>query len=323
MTIEIIEEGLHTTIQDRGRLGYQSYGFPVSGPMDEFAAQMANILLNNDRNEAVIEMGFIGPTLQFHQDAIIAITGGNMSANLNDTPIPLAQPIQVKKGDILQFRTVKTGGFGYIAIKGGFNLPEILGSRSTIVRADVTGLLGRKLSIGDTIPFSHSYHMKKQFSWGITSDLFAYIEQAPKTIRYIEGAQYNWFEADTFEQEEWTASTQSNRMGYRLEGTPVKRRNDKQLLTEATLFGSIQVPPNGLPIILMADGQPTGGYPKIGQVARVDLRKVSQLRPGQSFRFHKITVDEAITLLASREQLIRTIQRFCQEKWGGIKLWQE
>ncbi len=323
MAIEIIEEGLHTTIQDQGRLGFQSYGFPVSGPMDEFAARMANILVGNDTVEAVIEMSFIGPTIKFHQNAIIAITGGNMSANLNEQPVPLVQPIQVKKDDILQFRTVKTGGFGYMAIKGGIHLPEILGSRSTIVRADVEGLLGRKLSVGDTIAFAHSYYTDNQLNWGITPALFGYIEQPVKAIRYIEGAQYDWFETDTFEQTEWIASTRSNRMGYRLEGTPIQKRKEEQLLTEATSFGSIQVPPNGQPIILMADGQPTGGYPKIGQIARVDLSKVSQLRPGQPFRFQKITVDEAITLLASRERLIRTIQRFVQEKWGGVKLWQE
>ncbi|MFD2656955.1 biotin-dependent carboxyltransferase family protein [Gracilibacillus thailandensis] len=323
MTIEIIEEGLHTTIQDQGRLGYQSYGFSVSGPMDEFAAKMANILVNNDTDEALIEMSFIGPTIKFHQHAIIAITGGNMSANLNDRPIPLAQPIQVKKGDILQFRTVKTGGFGYMAIKGGLDIPEILGSQSTVVRAEVEGVLRGKLAVGDMISFSHSYKTENQLHWGITPALFNYIEQPAKVIRYLEGPQYDWFESDTFEQTKWTASTRSNRMGYLLEGNPIKKRKDQQLLTEATSFGSIQVPPNGQPIILMADGQPTGGYPKIGQVARVDLSKVSQLRPGQPFRFQKITVDEAIILLQCRDRLIRTIQRFCQEKWGGIKLWQE
>ncbi|SFM24225.1 antagonist of KipI [Gracilibacillus orientalis] len=323
MAIEIIEEGLHTTIQDQGRLGFQSYGFPVSGPMDDFAARMANILVDNNPDEAVIEMSFIGPTIIFHQNTIIAITGGNMSANLNEQPVVLAQPVQVKKNDILQFRTVKTGGFGYLAIKGGLDLPEILGSHSTIVRADVKGVLGRKLSVGDTIPLSHSYTTGYQLNWGITPDLFTYIEQPAKTIRYIEGAQYDWFEPNSFEQTEWIATTQSNRMGYRLEGNPIKQRKDQQLLTEATTFGSIQVPSNGQPIILMADGQPTGGYPKIGQVAEVDLNKVSQLRPGQPFRFKKITIDKAITLLARRERLIRTIQYFVHEKWGGIKLCQK
>ncbi|MGP4041397.1 biotin-dependent carboxyltransferase family protein [Gracilibacillus sp. D59] len=323
MAIEIIEEGLHTTIQDQGRLSYQSYGFPVSGPMDEFAAKIANILVDNDPNEAVIEMSFIGPTIKFHQQAIISITGGNMSANLNEQPVPLAQPLQVKKNDILQFRTVKTGGFGYIAIKGGLDIRKVLGSRSTVVRADIEGLLDRKLSVGDILPFSHSYYTDNQLNWGIAPSLFRYIEQPVTTIRYMEGAQYDWFDNDSFEHTTWVASTQSNRMGYRLEGTPITKSKEEQLLTEATTFGSIQVPPNGQPIILMADGQPTGGYPKIGQVARVDLSKISQLRPGQPFRFKKITVKDAINLLANRDQLLRTIHRFVQEKWGGIKLWQE
>ncbi|UOQ85148.1 biotin-dependent carboxyltransferase family protein [Gracilibacillus salinarum] len=318
MSIEIIEQGLHTTIQDQGRLGYQSYGFPVSGAMDDFAAKIANLLLNNEANLAVLEMGYVGPTLTFHQNAIIAVTGADMSANLNDQPLPMYQPVSIKAGDTLQFRTVKTGGFAYLAVKDGFDILEILGSKSTVVRADIDGILGRKLAVGDVLPLCQAHQLPSPLHWGIRSAMFEYISQPDKVIRYLEGAQAEWFESDQLESRDWTLSTQSNRMGYRLEGTPLEQIHEKQLLTEATAYGSIQVPPNGLPIILMADGQPTGGYPKIGQVAKVDLGKVSQIRPGQPFTFQKITLEEALSLLTEREENVKRIQLFTKEKWGEI-----
>ncbi|UOQ48330.1 biotin-dependent carboxyltransferase family protein [Gracilibacillus caseinilyticus] len=318
MSIEIIEQGLHTTIQDQGRFGFQSYGIPVSGAMDDFAAKMANLLLNNEANLAVLEMGYVGPTLTFHQNAIIAVTGADMSANINDQSLPMCQPVSIQAGDTLQFRTVKTGGFAYLAVKEGFDIPAILGSRSTVVRANIDGILGRKLAVGDVLPLCQAHQLPSPLHWGLSSALFDYIKQPNKVIRYLEGAQSDWFESDQLETRDWALSTQSNRMGYRLEGTPLEQIHEKQLLTEATAYGSIQVPPNGLPIILMADGQPTGGYPKIGQVVKVDLGKVSQIRPGQPFTFQKITLDDAISLLAKREVDLKRIQTFTMEKWGEI-----
>ncbi|SHM97348.1 biotin-dependent carboxyltransferase family protein [Gracilibacillus kekensis] len=320
MSIEIIEEGLYTTIQDKGRIGYQSYGFSVSGVMDEFAAVMANLLVGNHDQEALIEMSFIGPTIKFYNNAIIAITGADMSANVNDQLIPLGKPISIKEGDVLQFRTAKTGLYSYLAVKSGFDVTEVLGSRSTLVRAQLNGILGRKLMIGDTISLKDSFTVDRSMEWRLDPSLFNYISQSSHIIRYIRGPQFDWFDHYSFETTDWTTSTQSNRMGYRLKGTAVKRKNQNQLLTEATTFGSIQVPANGQPIVLMADGQPTGGYPKIGQVAKVDLGKLSQIRPGQLFRFQQVTVEEAIQLLHNRYQLYLQLRLFINEKWAGVSL---
>ncbi|GAE92046.1 allophanate hydrolase 2 subunit 2 [Gracilibacillus boraciitolerans JCM 21714] len=165
MTLEIIEEGLHTTIQDKGRIGYQSYGFSVSGAMDEYAATMANLVVGNHKDAAGIEMSFIGPTVSFDQDTIIAITGADMTANISEQVIPLGKAIQINKGDILQFRTAKSGLYGYLAVKGGLDLPEILGSSSTVARAGIKGILGRKLTIGDQLPICQSHSIKQSINW--------------------------------------------------------------------------------------------------------------------------------------------------------------
>ncbi|WP_058306664.1 5-oxoprolinase subunit C family protein [Gracilibacillus massiliensis] len=319
MSLEVIEEGLYTTIQDKGRTGYQSYGFSVSGAMDEFASVMANLLVGNDPEEALIEMSFIGPTIKFHKTTIIAITGADMSANLNDQPIPLGKPISINEGDVLQFRTAKTGLYSYIAVKGGIDVDAVLGSRSTIARAKVDGFLGRKLIIGDTIQLNMSFTTHSLSNWRLNPSFFDYMVQPSQTVRYIKGPQYDWFDHQSFELTDWSTSTQSNRMGYRLKGPTIQRKNQQQLLTEATTFGSIQIPANGQPIVLMADGQPTGGYPKIGQVAKVDLGKLSQIRPSQSFRFQQISVDEAIELLHERLKLYRQIQQFIFEKWSEVR----
>lgn len=315
MTIKVLEAGLHSTIQDAGRHGYQTYGFAVSGPMDEFAAQIANILVYNEPDEAVIEVSFIGPTLQFHQDSIVAITGSDMSANINDQAISLARPISIKKGDILQLRTAKTGAYGYIAIQGGLKLSDVLGSKSTLVRVTHNGLLGRPLKVGDSIPLQRLSVTDPSLDWGVVASLFTYITDSNRMIRYLEGPQAEWFDVETFEDKEWQLSTHSNRMGFRLEGEPVRLLTKEQLASEATSFGAIQVPANGLPIILMADGQPTGGYPKIGQVIRADLAKVSQTRPGSVIRFQRVSYKHAIDQLDQQKQLIAALQYIMKEKW--------
>lgn len=316
MTIEMIEEGLYSSIQDLGRAGYQSSGFPVSGVMDEFSAVMANYLVGNEKNEAVLEMSFMGPSLVFHEDTVIALTGGNMSANVNQKAIPYGKPIAVQAGDILQLRTARTGVYSYLAVRGGFRISKILGSKSMVVRADIKGLLGRKLITGDRIPF-HVKTKSDTFQWSMDSSLFRYIDRPSQQIRYIKGPQHDWFDERDFEQTTWTTTTQSNRMGYRLSGNKLVSNKKEQLLTEATAYGSIQVPPNGQPIVLMADSQPTGGYPKIGQVIQTDLGKLSQLRPGQPFRFKRIAVDKARQLLIKQQNFYKVMHYIIKEKLGG------
>ncbi|WP_163538860.1 biotin-dependent carboxyltransferase family protein [Gracilibacillus sp. YIM 98692] len=318
MTLEMIEEGLYTTIQDLGRFGYRSKGFPVSGAMDSFAMQVANILVGNQENEAVMEMSFLGPTIRFTDQATIVITGADMGGNINDKPIPRGQPISVSAGDILQFRTTKEGLYCYLAVKGGFDITPILGSKSTIVRAEWKGMLGRKLEVGDRIPLKESVEAAP-VNWRVNPSLFHYFTKTEPVIRYIKGAQSEWFNDEAkmdFESHSWQTTTQSNRMGYRLKGTAVPFANDKQLLTEATSFGAIQVPPDGQPIVLMADGQPTGGYPKIGQVIQADLPKLSQSKPGIPFRFKECSIDDALKAKQKQNDQLKAIKLTLCQKWG-------
>ncbi|WP_226037100.1 biotin-dependent carboxyltransferase family protein [Aquibacillus saliphilus] len=317
MGIRIIEEGLLTTVQDLGRFGYQSSGFSVSGAMDSWAMQLANIILDNDKGEAVLEMSFIGPSITFEADMIISLTGADMSPKINEKVVKNGKPLSVKNGDTLTLRTAKSGIHCYLAIKGGLDLPNFLNSKSTSLRAQVGGFHGRKLVVGDIIPILTPIQAAS-FNWSLSPFLFDYISSNDLTIRFLEGRQYDWFTNQSkqhFETEAYQTTTQSDRMGYRLKGMPIHFIHSKELLTEATTFGTIQVPASGQPIILMADRQPTGGYPKIGQVINVDLATLSQVRPSQSFTFLKSTLKEAQTLMNTRQQQLSSLQTFCTLKW--------
>ncbi|WP_186580765.1 5-oxoprolinase subunit C family protein [Aquibacillus kalidii] len=318
MGLRMIEEGLLTTVQDLGRKGYQSLGFSVNGPMDQLAMRLANIILGNDQNEAVLEMSFLGPSISFESDMIIALTGADMSPRIDDVPVSLGKPLAVKTGQTLQLRTSKSGLYSYLAVKGGLDIPEVLNSKSTSLTAQVGGYNGRKLQTGDFIPIKKSYSYVGRIPWQLDSTLFAYLRSEKPIIRFLEGKQYKSFSSqslDNFTSKQWKISTKSNRMGYRLIGAELLVNDQKELITEATAFGTIQVPPNGQPIVLMADRQPTGGYPKIGQVIQADLPKLSQLRPTQAFHFQKSSIEEALTELKITENTISRLKVAIASKW--------
>lgn len=314
MSFTIIEEGLYTTIQDLGR-NHRSHGFSVAGPMDRHAMQLANLLVGNHESEAVIEMSFMGPTIQFERDALIAITGADMSANIEKKNLERYRPIFVRKGDTLQFRSAKKGTYCYLAISGGIASPTILGSKSTILRANVDHLISRPLRNGDTIPLHYEDIPKKKYNWYVTPSIKNYIGARSQVIRYIRGPQHDWLDSEVFTNRAWKISTQSNRIGYRLQGEPLKRKVTDELLTEATSFGAIQVPPNGLPIVLMADAQPTGGYPKIGQVIEVDLPKLSQLSLSGTLYFQEVSIHEAVDLWHQHQRIFQSLKYFIHEKY--------
>lgn len=314
--MRVIEEGLHTSIQDLGRIGYRSSGFPISGPMDSFSMKLANYLVGNKENTAVVEMSFVGPTIEWTKDAIISITGADMVPRLNGKQIPLYRPIIIRSGDILQFRTARNGLYTYLAIKGGLAISKKLGSRSMLVRTEGTGLLSRKLKVGDQIPINSITTPNIKLNWSMHPNTFE-IYSSTEVIHYIEGPQADWFKQNQLDITEWSISTRSNRMGYRLMGDEIETTRTQQLLTEPTSFGSIQVPPDGQPIILMADSQPTGGYPKIGQVILADLPKLSQLLPTKRFMFERCTISNAYKALATQKQLLTKLSHTLKQKWEG------
>ena len=316
MGLKIVEPGLLTTIQDNGRNGFQSYGFSVSGAMDALAMKLANVLVNNDENEAVLEMSFLGPTITFEKNVIIAITGANMSPKINQSSIPLGKPVFVNSGDTLQLRTAKKGVHSYLAVKGGFDIAKTLGSASTSMNAKIGGISGNKLEALDSIPINKESHYRS-FNWMLSHEWLNYMNSTP-IIHFITGRQYNWFTESakqTFISKSYQVTPKSNRMGYRLDGPGLALNKQMELLSEGTTFGTIQVPPNGKPIVLMADRQPTGGYPKFGQVIQTDLPKLSQLRPNQPFYFKQVSLDESVRWLFNHHYKLSKLRAFINLKW--------
>ncbi|MBS4224026.1 biotin-dependent carboxyltransferase family protein [Lederbergia citrea] len=317
MSIKVIKSGMYTMIQDLGRQGWQRFGIPVGGAMDEMAAKLVNIVLGNDENEAVIEMTLIGPTLQFKENAIIAIFGANMSPKLNGKTVKHGKPVQVRNGDFLKFGAAKPGVRCYLSVKGGFKIDKVLQSHSTFVPAGIGGLNGQVLKSGDLLPLNKPL-VHKEVNWGLSHTFENYF-QTNGPIRFIKGRQNDWFtnkSKQQFVESSYTISSDSNRMGFRLNGGPaIDLIEKKELTTEGTAFGSIQIPPNGQPIILMADRQPTGGYPKIGEVIRCDLPRLSQMRPGDKLRFEEVTLEEAQRLLIDEHRELAALKLAFQLKW--------
>lgn len=301
MGIRIIKGGLLSTIQDGGRHGYQAYGFVVGGAMDSWAMKLANRIVKNDLNAAVVEMTMIGAIFEFDENTYISICGADMSPTINDIPVRNGKAIFVKKGDILSFKQAREGCRTYLAVSGGFNVAEVLHSKSTYLNANI----GKRLESGDVLPIyqtSNIPNLKQRLS----PSVFTYMNQT--TIRYVEGRHAHWFSSE-LEGETYKINTQSNRMGYRLNGPILRTTVDDQVITEGTTFGTIQVPPNGQPIILMADRQPTGGYPKIGEVITVDLRILAQRKPGDEIEFKKVTLQEAQKIYREQAKTIQILEK--------------
>lgn len=323
MSIRITRAGLLATIQDLGRHGFQQYGVIVSGTMDSISHRMANLVVGNKEAEAAIEVTLMGTAFQFEEDALISITGGDLNATIDNIPAPLWRPIYIRKGAILSFGSCSDGCRAYVAAAGGFAVPEIMNSKSTYLRGGIGGFKGRALQEGDRIPIakagSTSLKMKKvlqtknsHFSFS-TVDWYVPFKQhiTGKLIRVIRGAEFEHFTNQCQKQffdQEFQVTLQSDRMGYRLSGSLLQLKEPFELLSEAVTNGTIQVPADGNPIVLLADRQTTGGYPRIGQVATVDLPKMGQLKPGDRIRFEEITLIEAEKKDIERENQMSQIQ---------------
>lgn len=295
MGILFLKGGLYTTVQDMGRSGYQKSGFHVSGVMDRRAFMLANLLVDNPENEAVLEFTMVGPTIQFTSDTIIAITGGDFGPRINGKEAKMYTAIYVHKDDILECQYAKEGNWGYIAFSSRLDVPMVMGSRSTDTKCKIGGYHGRKLEKGDHIWF----RAKKRYLTAFLSRTIPRerYEDEVTTVRVIMGPQDDYFTSDgiqTFLQEEYLVSSECDRMGYRLEGEFIAH-NDKgaDIISDGIALGSIQVPSHGRPIIMLADRQTTGGYTKIATVISMDIPKVVQCKPQSRIRFQKIEVEEA------------------------------
>ncbi len=304
MSLRVIRPGLLTTVQDLGRWGKQCYGVVVGGAMDAFALRMANLLVGNDEGAAAVEMTLLGPTVHFEQDTLIALCGGEFHAKLDDITMPTWRPVFIKNGTSLNFGSAVSGARGYLAVAGGIDVPLVLGSRSTYLHGRFGGYEGRALQEGDLLSIAKPTLAVSPFSfhWRIGSLNPAYGD-CP-TLRVLLGSEFDWLTVGSQDQlfsAEFEITPQSDRMGYRLSGPRLELASPRELISQAVCPGTIQVPADGQPILLMADCATTGGYPKAACVASVDLPLAAQLRPGAKLRFTAISLAEAQSLLRQRE----------------------
>lgn len=333
MSIRVLKPGLLSTIQDLGRYGSQKYGVIVSGAMDTFAHKSANILVGNQELEATLEMTVIGAALQFDLDTLISICGANMSPTINGISVPMWRPVLVRAGESLHFGSSRIGCRCYLGVAGGFDVPLEMNSYATYLRAGIGGLKGRALKEGDELSSKTLSSLGRQIMskvcsisgqeafaavpWFITNHIKPPYEANP-TVRVIEGPQFNWFDQESianFVSQPFRIQPQSDRMGYRIEGPALALTNRRELLSEAVTFGTVQVPPDGNPIVLMADRQTTGGYPKIAQVVSVDLPLLAQTQIGSMINFQLVSLRKAqemkLTLSMSLDLLKKSVQMHC------------
>jgi len=311
MSIQVIKPGLLSTFQDGGRHGQQHLGIPVSGAMDNRAHRLANLLVGNAEDQATLEITFGGPTLQFDAPACIALSGADLTPSVNGQPVANHRPLILRPGDQLAFGPRKSGLRAYLAVHGGVSLPSVLHSRSTYLRGGFGGLEGRALRKGDALALNAvlaaaGLTTLEEALWNIRIYLPATLGlQQRSTLRVLRSSHTGLFTRQALRalfSETFRVSSDSDRMGYRLQGPTLPLREPVQLLSEATSPGSIQVPADGQPIILMADRQTTGGYAKIGHIAWVDLPWVAQSMPGDTLSFSEISLDQAQALDMQREQ---------------------
>ena len=304
--ITILNPGLLTTVQDGGRIGYQAFGVSVSGVMDPRAMNIANILVGNDDNEAVLECTMMGPQIRFDVSNVIAVTGGDLGASIDGQPIPTYRAVKVQAGQTLRFTGLRGGCRAFIAFAGGLDIPLVMGSRSTYMKAKIGGLEGRKLQKDDVIGFRDPKETIHNFDIrGFTPE---FVPRKEYTLRVILGPQDDMFTEEgvkTFLTQTYTVTPEFDRMGCRLDGPVIAHKNGGDIISDGIAFGAIQVPSAGKPIIMLADRQTTGGYTKIANVITADFRLLAQMKAGDKVRFEKTSIAAAQeALLAQRATML-------------------
>jgi biotin-dependent carboxylase-like uncharacterized protein len=311
----VIAPGLMTTLQDLGRFGYQHLGIPVSGALDPVSLRAANLLAGNPAETAALEIAYQGPTLAV-EAASVRIACAGAAAPIEILPaqggsprrVPLLQSASLHRGDTLRIGALMGGSVLYLAVEGGFDVAPVLGSRSTLVRAGIGGLGGRALVAGDRIALC------RQRASDIDEALLPALDLAPPPrFRIILGPQEDYFTESalrTLTESVYTVTPASDRMGMRLDGPRLEHAKGYNIVSDGIAPGTVQVPGNGLPIVLLADRQTTGGYPKIATIISADLPALGRLTPGAQVRFAAVSVEEAETLRrAQAAELAQLAQR--------------
>ncbi|MBW2305311.1 MAG: biotin-dependent carboxyltransferase [Deltaproteobacteria bacterium] len=301
-TFFVRDPGVLTTIQDMGRVGFGHYGIPVSGAMDRFALRTANLLVGNDPGSAGLEITLFRLKLEVLRTVRAAVTGGDMAAMLDGVEVPMWQTVELPRGSTFYLKAIRRGGRAYMAVEGGIDAPVLLESRSTHQRT----LLGRPIQKGDLIRTLPAQR-EAQFRALPEEHLPQFFNEAE--IRVVMGPQDDYFTKEgirTFLGRTYTITSESDRMGYRLEGPPIQHVSGADIISDPILPGAIQVPGNGQPIIMMLDAQTTGGYTKIACVINPDIDVLAQMLPGNKVRFRQVSIDEAHGIIrAYMEKLAR------------------
>ncbi len=303
--LEVVRPGLLTSVQDLGRYGHQALGVPVAGPMDTFSHRLANLLVGNDAGAATLEVTLIGPEILIDAETTVAIVGAVFDVTCEGRPVPLGESFAVRRGQRLKFGRLIQGARAYVGVAGGVLTASVLGSRATHLVSGMGGVDGRALMPGDRVPvLACPVPRLPRKAAGLTLPT-----GHRARLRVVPGPQDDWFHAGalkTVAGVSFRISPRSNRMGYRLEGPPLERLREGELISEPVGMGAIQVPGAGEPILLMADRQTAGGYPKIGHVISADLPTAGQLAPGDFIEFILCSRQEAVAALIARErQLLR------------------
>ncbi|MGI4742542.1 MAG: biotin-dependent carboxyltransferase family protein [Janthinobacterium lividum] len=325
MSINVLKPGLLTTVQDLGRFGYQKDGLVVSGALDTAALRMANLLVGNSETAAGLECTLRGPHLRFEADALLAFTGADLAATINGQPVPRGRPVAVRAGAVLTFGVAPGPGRAWLAVAGGVATAPVLGSRATYLRAALGGLAGRALRAGDALPVGAWPALSARL-FGQVAPLAAGWAAAPWgpaalptpppgagiRVRAVPGPEYAQFTPESqraFWAETFTVTTEADRMGCRLNGPALARGTSAELLSSAVTCGTVQVPAGGQPIVLLADCQTTGGYPRLAQVISADRGRLAQALPGTRLRFEPVALAAAQALYLAQEQRLRAVAR--------------
>ncbi len=316
--IELLNVPSLLTVQDSGRPGYRKLGVPVSGYMDDYSVRIANYLVGNPGNAPLLEFLLSGPAMRFNASAVFAVAG-DVDVKLNGVLIEPWTSHWAKRGDILEVGTLRSGLYGYIAFAGGVRCEPLLGSCSAYPKAN----LGRPLNAGDVLNLGYAILTGKEGRY-LPPELRPDYSAKEKTVRVVLGPNLDHFTEEgieTFLSEAYTVTPESDRMGYRLDGPAIEHSpKGADIVTEPLVPGTVQVPANGKPIVMMRDAQTTGGYAKIATVVSEDLSILAQSRPGTKVRFRAVGVEEAQEILRRREKTLKAIEEFLAGKMRAYRI---
>lgn len=320
MSLRVLKQGLLDTLQDHGRHGWAHLGINPGGAMDTIAAAIANFLVGNPPNEAVLEMHFPAPRLTFESDALLALAGADFAARLDGRAGPLHTPIAVSTGSILEFSKPVSGARCYLAIAGGFDVTPWLGSRSTHLAVQAGGFKGRALQSGDVLPFRRPADWSVVLKGGKCRILpwranVSGLYPPANRLRFCPGPEYELLNAESkhlLEKARWKIAPQSDRMGYRTAGPALALEHPLELVSSGVVPGTIQLLPNGQFILLMADCQTTGGYPRIGHIISADLPGLAQMQAGNTFHLQAADLEQALHIKTKLNIALRRLQTGCR-----------